>query len=158
MTQELLVDSAADWQALLDGVVADFAGLDWRPWATREFAALQGFHDKLFQSETDPAGKAWPALAPSTVARKKHSVILWEYSNLRRSLTGLSAEGVADVEGQWPDLRLVFGTNVPYSKYHSRRDGHARRLPAREHVGVDARFISAATERAADHALKELTK
>lgn len=158
MTAVVDVASLEDFAALLAGVAADFQGIAWREWTEREFAALEGFHDQGFAAERSPAGQPWEPLRPSTVRKKGHDTILWETSRLRRSLTGPGDDAVRAVEGAWPELGLVFGTNVPYSRYHSRLDGHAHRLPAREHVGVDGRFIDQATERAADHALKEMLR
>ena len=80
----------------------------------------------------------WPALAPSTVARKGHSRILIDTRRLIRSVT---LESSADKVIEITDNSLVFGTNVPYARYHEEGTSRLPKRPVFELLGQHGRFL-----------------
>lgn len=80
--------------------VADFLRkVEWTQFATQGVSSSGG----------------WPPLAPSTIAKKGHSRILWETGTLARSL--YSKNSPFHIESVFVK-ELVFGTRVKYARYH----------------------------------------
>lgn len=63
--------------------------------------------DNRFDKETDPDGKKWVAVKPSTRKRKKHSKILTEQGHLR-----------GDVHYQVDSNQLLLGVALAYGAIH----------------------------------------
>lgn len=86
---------------------------------------------KLFDSEgaSGPEGR-WPALADSTVARKASQNldprILHATLDLEKSLTQLGSKGS---KKEITTNQLIYGTTLPYAKYHKGGNVIPRRMP-----------------------------
>lgn len=107
---------------------------------------IRGYEKRLFDSEGASGGRPWEPLAASTVARKAGGGfatigadggvsigsldprILHATHRLRKSLT--DANDPEHLEIATNDS-LVFGSLVPYGKYHARGSGH---LPKRRPI------------------------
>jgi phage gpG-like protein len=134
----------------------DFEKTDYEPMLRSFLTDLQVIHEVYFASEIDPSGEAWPRLAESTVARKGHSIVLWETGRLEDSLEGTTGDSIRVVStGEGSEDFLVFGTSVPYSIFHQEGTG---RMPQREHVGISETVLDIFAEKAADAAVKPLAE
>jgi phage gpG-like protein len=93
---------------------------------------IRGYEKRLFDSEGASSGRPWEPLAASTVAHKAKAGldprILHATHRLRKSLT--DAHDPEHLEIATNDS-LVFGSLVPYGKYHARGSGH---LPKRRPI------------------------
>lgn len=146
-------------QALNDlfaGVREDFARMRWQAWLDDETRRLEQRHRQTMTNETDPVGRKHAALAQSTIDRKGHSRILFETNRLYESLVSPNAEfSVRFALDEWPAAKLIYGTDAPYAEILS---AGTERMPARPMVGMHPQRVEHMTHRAADHAVKELTK
>jgi phage virion morphogenesis protein len=76
-----------------------------------------------FASQTDPDGKSWAGLAPSTLARKKTSAILRETSTLVNSISSSSAGLIGQVSA-----------STEYGIYHQ---SGTSKMPQRKFIGIN---------------------
>lgn len=88
---------------------------------------VRKLHESYFKTESDPSGKPWRPLAPSTVAKKGHDTILVDKQRLMRSLTTRSVYSISQVRGN----ELTYGTADPHSRFHQ----FGAALAARTSVG-----------------------
>lgn len=158
------IRNQADLNQLYRGVVDQFKAIRFNDFLERELRRLEIFHNLQFGSDAGADGAKWPALAPATVKRKGHAKILVETGRLRASLTQTAADGA--IRYTWDEVGrsgLAFGTDVTndrgqqYSPYHSEIDSPGKKLPTREHVGINPAYFDAFCERAMDHVHKEMT-
>jgi phage virion morphogenesis protein len=77
-----------------------------------------------FASQTDPDGKAWAGLSPSTLARKKTNAILRETSTLANSINSSSAGLIGQVSA-----------STEYGIYHQ---SGTSKMPQRQFLGIGA--------------------
>lgn len=93
---------------------------------------IRGYEKRLFDSEGASSGRPWEPLASSTLAHKATSGldprILHATHRLRKSLTDRSSPEHLEIA---TNDSLVFGSLVPYGKYHARGSGH---LPKRRPI------------------------
>lgn len=98
-------------------------------------AAIDKLVDDTFQQKRDPAGRPWSPYKPSTVKKHKGRVrsLLQNTARLRRSWTARATKSA-----------IVFGTNVPYARFHQEGTKHmkARRMAPAEKVGGRWRLIA----------------
>ena len=82
-------------------------------------ASLLEMVDNTFDTESDVYGNAWPALAASTIKRRRKkgggAKILTDTARLRRSMH-------FDVRGS----SVAVGTNVGYAAYHGSTDARSK--------------------------------
>ena len=88
------------------------------------------------QSQTDPEGNRWAALAPSTIAKKKR---------MGYPMTILTATG-----DMWRSLRVVFTDKfaeititVPYSIFHQKGTS---KMPQRKILGINKKILDYAAK------------
>lgn len=110
---------------------------------------FEGTHAAGFASQSNPVGSKWKPLAPSTIKRKGHGIILYETGRLKASLTGASGDAVRAVSHRG----LLFGTQVEYSIFHQMGGG---RLPQREHVGINDETCQGVVDAIADAVVETL--
>lgn len=110
---------------------------------------LEQTHAAGFESESTPGGEKWPPLAPSTVRRKGHDVILLETGRLKSSLVAGGADAVREVSHRG----LLFGTQVEYASIH--QNGTSR-IPQREHVGMNEETCQSIVDAVADAAVASM--
>ena len=147
-----------DLDRLYRGVVDQFKAIRFNDFLQREMRRLEIYHNLQFGTEAGADKARWPALAPATVKKKGHAKILVETGKLRSSLTQTAADGAIRYTWDEPGKAgLSFGTDVPYSQYHSEIDRPGKRLPTREHVGINPAYFDAFCGRAMDHVHKEMT-
>lgn len=110
---------------------------------------LEDMHQQYFASATDPSGKGWEPLAPSTVKAKGNAKILVDTQSLFQSLTDSgSSEAIREYD---PDF-VLFGTRREWAWVHMFGiDTPSRpRLPARVHTGISQPGITAIVDVVAD--------
>lgn len=107
-----------------------FKAADYTRTLTPFLDLLQRTHAEGFSTQSNPVGRKWKPLAPSTIKRKGHGIILFETGRLKSSLIGATGDSVRAVSHRG----MLFGTQVPYSIFH--QNGTSR-LPQREHVGMN---------------------
>lgn len=152
MTKVVITDQSGLDQ-LYASVARDFADTSYTAYLHDVLRRLAKLHKQYFDAEQNPIGAAWPALAPSTIARKGHSTILFESGRLKASLTQGTGDSVADVFQEGSNAGMTFGTTVPYSIFHDRATDNR---PARRHVGIDAKVLDSIAQGAVDVALARL--
>lgn len=112
-------------------------------------ATLEQTHSAQFRSQQDSGGNAWAPLAPSTIARKGHSRILFESGDLQTSLTSGGSDAIREVF----DRGLIFGTSTEYAIFH--QEGTSR-MPARPPVGIQTQTLDEMVNAVADAAVEQL--
>lgn len=107
---------------------------------------------EAFDAGTAPGGGPWAPLAPSTIKRKGHAVILYETGDLERSLVEVDGPGnIAEASARG----LVFGTDIEYALFH---DTGTSRMPQRQPVGVSEETIDKIANRVADETVRILVE
>lgn len=149
-----IIQSESDWNRFWNQIETDFESLDLKPVLEAELGVLEKLHEDYFFDAQDPGGASWPALAPSTIARKGHSTILIDSGRLLASLTQPGPEAVRQVHGGNGAFELVFGTAVPYSVFH---DEATANRPARRHVGWSDETLDELTMQTLDGAIGEMS-
>lgn len=154
MVQEFHIDDFDALENVVQGVVDQFGDIDYTPELEQQQEKLQRRHQSYFEGQTNPSGRAWPALSPRTIARKGHDTILFESGRLRDSLIADSADSIREVtrEGSGNQHGLAFGTTVPYSIFHQ----EPTTLPQRQHVGLNEEATNALAEDIADATVRGL--
>lgn len=181
MPATIYLDSLDELQDLYDGVAEDFADIEYRPFLEGELDKIANLEREYFDRQVSPDGAAWAANAPRTIEQKGHDKVLrgvrggirksarknhgaklarrFRQFRLSNSLTLKSKSSTGDAIREATDTTnggwLAFGTEVEYSAFHDQGNS---RVPARPHVGVNDRYLDAATERCADYTLKKLVE
>jgi phage gpG-like protein len=105
---------------------------------------------EAFHEEREPGGSPWAPLAPSTVKKKGHNIILFETGTLLGSLVTVGGPGnVSAVSSRGS----IFGTDVPYAIFH---DQGTSKMPARPPVGISEERVDLLAERIADETVRQL--
>lgn len=114
---------------------------------------IQGGERTIFLNETTPEGIPWEALSDITVSRKGFSKKLVETGRLYESVT--TANGTADTiwETSEDPAYLVFGTSVPYGRFHMTG---TKRMPARPFMGISSQTFDRVAEAVAEAATAKL--
>lgn len=161
---ETVIRNQSDLDALYRGVVDQFRSIRFEAFLQREMRRLGIYHNLQFGRDAGADSARWPPLAPSTIAKKGHAKILVEKGKLRASLVQPQADGAVRII--WDEngrAGLSFGTQVTndrgveYSQFHSEIDMPGKKLPTREHVGINPAYFDAFCVRAMDHVHGELT-
>ena len=178
MPLPIFIDDISQLPEVFASVEEDFALIDFQPVMEGELDEIARFERSLFDRQVSPDGAPWAANAPSTIAKKGHDRVLRglrgqqppKLEGVRRhqksarfrlsnSLTLKSRQSVEDAireaVGDSKGAALSFGTTVEYSVYHDHGSDH---FPARQHVGVNEKYLDEATERVADYAIEQLVK
>ena len=155
MTQTITVNSQAEVQNVVDGVVEQFYSLDYTEMLTHELDLIADLHRTYFATERGPDGATWKRNAPSTIKKKGHSLVLrGERKNRFRLSTSLMLTGkpggdaIREAFSTGNGSYMVFGTEVPYSTYNEDRP----------HVGLTMRFVDQMVEAVADYAVAQLAR
>jgi phage gpG-like protein len=104
--------------------------VDARPLWNHLIIQLRALEEEQFTSQGERASGGWLELAESTIARKAAkgredpSRILYDTGALMHSVT--DADGDNAVRLSTPDY-MIFGTTVPYGRFHQRGEGVPRR-------------------------------
>ena len=116
---------------------------------------LQAGERDIFLSEVSPGGMPWEELSPVTVDAKGFSKILVKTGRLYESV--VTPNGTSDTiwETSADPAYLIFGTSVPYAKYHQTG---TRRMPARPFMGMNRKTEQEVVNAVADAAVKRITK
>jgi len=116
---------------------------------------LQAGEREIFLSEVSPGGMPWEELSPVTIDRKGFSQILVHTGRLYESV--VTPNGTPDTiwETSADPAYLIFGTSVPYAKYHQTG---TRRMPARPFMGMNRKTEQEVVNAVADAAVKRITK
>lgn len=109
---------------------------------------LQELHQEHFVNQSSPQGQKWPALKPQTIAKKGHSTILIESSDLVASLSDATHHYAIR---RYDDQELTFGTQRPHAGRHQAGDDI---MPQREHVGLGDNQLTFVQEVMADTAVE----
>ena len=137
----------------LGGILVDveerFKNADYAETLFPFLATLEQTHGQQFRSQQDSSGAAWAPLAASTIARKRHSRILYETGALEASLAGNTGDSVRAVSHRG----LLFGTQVEYAGFH--QEGTSR-MPARPPVGMQVQTLDEMVNAVADAAVEQL--
>lgn len=148
------IKTQAEFYELLQGIVTDFQRMSFEPLLQSGMRQLEQQHLGRFGREVDPEEQAWTPLALSTILRKGHDTILVETGRLKASLTTAKhADGIRQTWDEWPKAGFVFGTEVPYSRFH---EAGGEILPRRSHIGTNEEWVDNFTEQTADYVLAEL--
>lgn len=140
----VVLNSFAEFQNMLDKMVAplrnpNFAPSNWQ--SVVEY--LQELHLKYFDTEAGPDGP-WQPLAPYTVAKKGHAVILYEESLLKNSLSQETAQYAVRTMNP---VELLFGTSRPWAWVHQFGNG---KIPQRQHTGLTEETVDDVASAVAD--------
>ena len=146
--------------AILENLGNDFRTMRWAAFMRQEQRNLENIHRRYFDSFVGPDGQSWKANAPLTIKRKGHDRRLHGKPangfRLRQSLTLPHSEfGIRYEIDEWPNARIVFGTDAPYHGYN--QEG-TRRIPARKHLGITRAYFYQLSRRANQYALKKITR
>ena len=116
---------------------------------------IQDGEREQFLSQVSPSGSSWEPLAPVTVARKGFSAILIDTGRLFESVT--TPNGTRDTiwETSAAGSYLVFGTDVPYARFHQTG---TRKMPARPFMGISQKTERQLIDAVSDAAVKRLVK
>jgi phage gpG-like protein len=142
-------------QAVVTQVERDFADLDFTKLFEQFLKELEDIHKANFAAEQSPGGEPWAKLSPITIRRKGHARILIDKDRLRSSLIGKTGDSLRDIVRIDRAIGLTFGTDVEYSTFHTTG---TRRMPQREHVGINEEILDRFCERIADEAVKQLSR
>lgn len=142
-------DGFAELERLIRGMLAPVENPSLQPqqWQAT-VGVLQELHQEHFVNQSAPQGEKWPALHPMTIAKKGHSVILIETSDLVASLSDPTHHYAVR---QYENQQLTFGTRRPYAGRHQEGSGN---IPQREHVGLGDSQLSFVQEVMADTAVE----
>lgn len=150
------IRTQADMDRLFAGIVDSFESISWEGWMQQKMRQMEAIHETYWQSQAGPTGAPWPANAPSTIKRKKHSVILVDKLVLRPAMTKPFAEGAIRMTiDQWPKATMIFGNDLFYSPIHN--EGLLGQKK-REHIGVTIPFFETMASSATDHAFERIKK
>ncbi len=138
-TRTIILDGPADLEGALEGILDDlqesFHDVDCTEALTgKVFPAIERAEAGYFASETDSSGNPWAPLAPSTVARKGHDIILVETGAMRASLVGQTGDSIRDAGADF----ATFGTSDEKAAFH--QEG-TRNMPARPPVGASDELL-----------------
>jgi phage gpG-like protein len=148
------INSQQEFYQLIQGVVTDFTNISFEPLLQSGMRSLEQQHLGRFGRQVDPEETPWTPLAYETIRRKGHDTILVETGRLKASLTTPKhADGIRQTWDEWPTAGFVFGTEVPYSRFH---ESGGEILPRRSHIGTNEEWLDAFTEQTADYVLAEL--
>ena len=114
---------------------------------------LREEHAGYFANQAGPEGP-WPALAPSTVAKKGFDTILVETGDLAATLTGIGGDAIREVFSEGDTTGLVFGTSDPKSLFH--QEPKPGGLPERKHVGMTEPVLQGLVDGIADQMVEAL--
>jgi phage gpG-like protein len=97
----------------------------------------------------------WEELSPVTVDAKGFAKVLVKTGRLYESV--VTPNGTSDTiwETSADPAYLIFGTSVPYAKYHQTG---TRRMPARPFMGMNRKTEDQVVNAVADAAVKRITK
>lgn len=129
--------------------------MPWSNFLGEMFKDLEAMHARYFASESSPGGAPWQALSPYTIAKKGFDRILHESGALFNSLGQRGPGAIRNVRHR----ELVFGTSVPYAKYHMTGFRNIRtntRVTARPFLGVTGGDVRELSERLAEAIIKKL--
>lgn len=135
-TRTIQLDDATQLAEVYANLEKTLGDVDFREaFDQRVFPKIEEQESKYFASESAPDGTRWPKLAPATIKRKGHDVILVDTGRLKASLTGQTGDSVRDAM----ERGASFGTSVPYAGFHQSGTKH---LPQRAHVGVNEELLN----------------
>lgn len=159
MSHVYIIEGFEGLQGFFDQLAADCDDISWEPWMLDEMDRLADWEARIFGAQTDPLGNPWPALAPSTVARKGHSIIMIDSDRLAASEStrshGSSGDEVREAVQTNDGCRIEFGSNVEYGPYHNHP---YKNRPARIHLGITDEYLDGVAERANDHRFDQIQK
>lgn len=129
--------------------------LPWHEFLGDMFKDLEEIHARYFAAETAPSGEPWRALSPYTIAKKGFDRILHESGALYNSLGQRGQGAIRNVRHR----ELVFGTSVPYARYHMSGFQNTRtntRVAARPFLGVTGEDVRGLSEKLAEAIIRKL--
>lgn len=186
MTKTMILDSLDDLKEVYANIQEDLEQVDFTGFLQRELGLLADLHKSYFDQSRGPDGAPWAANAPSTIRQKGHAIVLRgkrgrpaknvkatkrrpavKFSRaqgvggfrLATSLTAKTSQSFGDAIREAVDegngANMTFGTDVPYSVYN---DQGTDRIPARPHIGMDAKHLDGIVNRTLDYTIHELAK
>jgi len=153
-----MTDAVRDLNQQVQGTLDDFAADLWAvnlgPLIVSLERSVEKLHAKIFEDDLSPSGNFWPELAPSTVAAKGHTIILEDLGDLLQSLTtGGTGAAIRERHTTPGAAMLLFGTRDEKSPYHMTG---TKKMPKREHVGLNDIFVDEMAGDVADYVLESL--
>lgn len=147
LATETLETFLAGVAAVTDDPQAEDALQQWATEAKEELG-------NLMDQEQAPDGPRHAPLAASTVAKKGHDRILWEFGDLRESVAGTGSGHIEDVSPN----SVVLGTEhekkgAPVASYLQRGTS---RMPARPFIGATENMGDRAAELVGDAILRQI--
>lgn len=124
-----------------------FKEANFRPLLESTSKDLEERHAEHYAAQTTPTGEPWKPLAPLTVKKKGHAIILRETDAMRDSLIGETVDSIREIVSEAPRHSLSFGTMDEKAPFH--QDGTSR-IPQREHVGFNEEFCDTLAAEVAD--------
>lgn len=148
-----LIKTQSDMEKFFSQIHQDFRDVRYVKILQGIVADLETLHAQYFVSESDPTGKPWPVLEPSTIMAKGHDTILVDTGKLKASLEGKTGDSIREVFVEGETHGLMFGTDLEYAHYHLTGTS---RMKARPEVGINNEVMDALTGRMLDFAIEEL--
>jgi len=139
-----------EFATVIDGIGQQVSAMDYSETLGDFLPTIAEQHAEMFGGEHDSNGSPWAQLAPSTVARKGHSRILFETGALMESLVSVGGEN--NIAESFP-RGLVFGTSDEKALFH--QNGTSR-MPARPPVGLSEETLDKLVDRVADATVEKL--
>lgn len=131
-------------------IISGTPGVDLRPTFEAYLTHLAELHESYFEQQKSPGGASWTPLAPATVKRKGHAIILVDTGDLAASLSSRSHENnIAEVIQEGKNKGVSFGTMDAKSIFHQ---------DSRPHVGITDRSADQLAEAIADRVVDALIK
>lgn len=160
----LVLNSFGEVRGLIESVVADFRGIKLLPYMQGELGHMADLHQGYFSSGSGPGGSKWGKNAPSTVRAKGHGRVLFGIPSrghrLSRSLTQKANQTTDDAIREAIEVAgggmMTFGSLVEYAGDTRAGRPTSYAPEGRPHVGLNDKYLDAATERLADAALQQL--
>jgi phage gpG-like protein len=136
-------------------IVKDVNRMPWHEFLGDMLKDLEQMHARYFASEMAPSGEPWRSLSPYTIAKKGFDRILHDSGRLYNSLGQRGPGAIRRVRHR----ELVFGTSVPYAKYHMTGFRNVRsntQVPARPFLGVTGGDVRELSEKLAEAIVRKL--
>lgn len=143
-------DPSEEIRKLFEAIEANAAKFDFTVTINAIADDLATSHEGFFNNQADPNGELWKALAPVTVKRKGHPVILIEHNNMRSSV--VNRKHPKHVETISP-MSMIWGTSDEKALFH--QEG-TDRIPQRQFVGWSEAVVESTANKVADSAVDQL--
>ncbi len=149
---------------LVQSVVEDFRAIELLPYMQGELGRMADLHQEYFSSGAGPNGSKWGKNAPATVRQKGHGRVLYGHPakghRLSKSLTEKANQTTNEAIREAIEVAsggmMTFGSLVEHAGDFMAGRPTSYAPEGRPHIGLNEKYLDAATERLADTAMDQL--